>query len=334
MTQLVELQEALPKFEAAGIKLYAVSYDEPAALAEFAAHHGITYPLLSDKGSKVIRSYGIQNHFVTKEQVPYYGIPFPGTYLVDERGIVCAKFFNRGLANRENAEVVIDSALGEILLGEDEPADRGGDTEVRVSATYHGGGGNLKSAVMRQLVVRFELAPGLHLYDEPVPNGMVATRIVATGPPGLHMNELVKLPTKSLRLPGIDHEFQVWEGRVDFVIPVWADDRIVGLTQALASDEISIEVRVDYQVCDDDTCRIPQSQTLTVKVPVAPYVGHELPGKMPGAIVTTMDSRKYMLRMVRRALLRSPFKGFQYLKSGMQQIADGPLGRRARQREK
>ena len=82
MTQLVELQEALPKFEVAGIRLYAVSYDEPEALAEFARHHDITYPLLSDRGSKVIRSYGIQNRFVTKEQVPYYGIPFPGTYLV------------------------------------------------------------------------------------------------------------------------------------------------------------------------------------------------------------------------------------------------------------
>ena len=57
MTQLVELQQALPRFEAAGIKLYAVSYDEPEALAEFARHHGITFPLLSDKGSKVIKRY-------------------------------------------------------------------------------------------------------------------------------------------------------------------------------------------------------------------------------------------------------------------------------------
>ncbi|MEE9279893.1 MAG: redoxin domain-containing protein [Myxococcota bacterium] len=86
MSQLVELQEALPKFAAAGIKLYAVSYDEPAALAEFAKHHGITFPLLADRGSRVIRRYGILNTFVTREQVPFYGIPFPGTYLVDERG--------------------------------------------------------------------------------------------------------------------------------------------------------------------------------------------------------------------------------------------------------
>ena len=52
MTQLVELQEALPQFEAAGIKLYAISYDDPDALAEFALHQGITFPLLSDKAPK------------------------------------------------------------------------------------------------------------------------------------------------------------------------------------------------------------------------------------------------------------------------------------------
>ena len=66
MTQLVELQQALPKFQAAGIKLYGVSYDEASALAEFARHHGITYPLLSDLGSKVIDRFGLRNHFVTK----------------------------------------------------------------------------------------------------------------------------------------------------------------------------------------------------------------------------------------------------------------------------
>jgi peroxiredoxin len=328
MTQLVELQEALPKFEAAGIKLYAVSYDELDALAEFAKHHGITYPLLSDRGSKVIRQYGIENHFVTKDQVPYYGIPFPGTYLVDESGIVTAKFFNRSLAARESAEAVIDRALGEILLGEEEPTDRGGGDDIRISATYHGGGGNLKSAVVRQLVVRFDLAPGLHLYDEPVPEGMVATRIEVTGPPGLNTNAMIKPPTRPLRLPGLAADLAVWEGRVDIVIPVWADDRLLGIVQAIERDRVEVTVRIDYQACDDQVCRIPQSETLTVDVPVAPYLGHELPGSMPGAVISTMDSRKYMLRKVRRGLLRSPIKGFRYMKQSLEQVRRGPLGRR------
>ncbi len=226
MTQLVELQAALPKFEAAGIKVHAVSYDEVDALAEFAKHHEITYPLLADKGSKVIRSYGIQNYFIKKEHVPYYGIAFPGTYLVDEEGVVIEKFFNSNLAQRSSAESAIDSALGEILLGEEEPTDRAGDDDIRISATYHGGGGNLKSAVIREMIVRFELAPGLHIYDDPVPTGMVATKIEISGPDGLHTNEVVKMPTRPLKLPGLDMELQVWEGQVDFAIPVWADDRI------------------------------------------------------------------------------------------------------------
>ena len=159
---------------------------------------------------------------------------------------------------------------------------------------------------------------------------MVATRIEVAGPPGLNTNETTRMPTRPLRLPGLDTELQVWEGRVDFVIPVWADDRIAGIVSELELDEIPIQVRIAYQACDDQTCRIPQSETLTVKVPVAPYLGHELPGKMPGAIITPMDSRKFMLRKVRRGLLRSPFKGFQYLKKSMEQVRAGPLGSRPR----
>jgi peroxiredoxin len=330
MTQLVELQEALPKFQAAGIKLYAVSYDEADALAEFARHHGITYPLLADKGSKLIRQLGIQNHFVTKDQVPYYGIPFPGTYLIDEDGVVTAKFFQRNLARRESAETVIDSALGRVLLGQEEPFAEAGDDDIRVTATYHGGGGRLKAGVVRQIVVRFELAAGLHLYDEPVPDGMVATKIRIEGPPGLHADEPTKPPTKPLELPGLDVELHVWSGRVDFVVPVWADDRIAGIVSEIAHDAIPIGVRVDYQACDDRTCRIPRSETLEVIVPVAPYVGHDLPGKLRGTVATTMDVRKFMLRKIRRGLLRSPIKGFRYLKQTLQHTRRGPAGRRDR----
>jgi peroxiredoxin len=328
MTQLVELQEALPKFNAAGIKLYAVSYDDVEALADFAQHHDITYPLLSDKGSKVIRRYGIQNHFVTREQIPYYGIPFPGSYLVDEDGVVIEKMFSRSLAARQSAESTIDRALGEILLGEDEPADRAGSDGIQLSATYHGGGGNLKSAVIRELVVRFELAPGLHIYDEPVPEGMVATRIEVSGPPGFHTNDMIKLPTKRLKLPGIDSELRVWEGRVDFVIPVWVDDRVKGLMDESEFEDIDIVVKVDFQACDDQSCRIPQTETLTVNVPVAPHLGHDLPGDLAGAVMTTMNTRKYMMRMIRRGLLRSPIKGFRYMKKSMEDVRRGPARKR------
>ncbi len=328
MTQLVELQEALPKFEAAGMKLYAVSYDAPDALADFAKHHGITFPLLSDKGSKIIRRLGIQNHFVTRAQVPYFGVPFPGTYVLDEDGIVAEKFFHRNLAARESAESMIDSALGEILLGDDEPTAEAGDSEIKVTATYHGGGGNLKSAVVRKIVVRFELAPGLHIYDDPVPEGMVATRIEVIGPPGINAEDQISPPTHALSLPGLDVALQVWDGRVDFAIPVWADDRIASLVEKATTDEVAIEIDVHYQACDDKACRIPRSDRLTVRVPIAPYVGHLLPGRMDGAVVSKMDTRGHMMKMIRRGLLRSPIKGLKYLKQTALAARRGPSGKR------
>lgn len=329
MTQLVELQRALPRFEAAGIKLYAVSYDDRDALAEFARHHGITFPLLSDRGSKVIRRFGILNRFVTPDQVPHYGIPFPGTYLVDEEGTVTAKFFQRSLAARATAEAVIDEALGEILLGEDEPSAAAGEDEIRIRATLHGGGGELKFGAMRQLVVRFELAPGLHLYDEPVPEGMVATRIELDAPEGLHSLDWIKLPTRPLALPGMRQELQVWEGRVDFVLPVWADGDISGLVDDTGTRPVEIGIRIHYQACDDQACRIPQHASLKLTVPVGRLVGPKMGALMGGAEISSMDTGKYMLRMVRRGLLRSPIKGFRTLRKTMQNVRKGPGGRRS-----
>jgi peroxiredoxin len=327
MTQLVELQAALPRFHAAGIELYAISYDEPSALAEFARHHDITFRLLSDLGSTVIDRFGIRNHFVTEEQVPYYGIPFPGTYLIDEDGVVSAKFFHRNIAQRESAEAIIDSALGEILLGDDEPMAEGGADDIRVTATYHGGNGLMKSGALRQIVVRFDLAPGVHIYAQPVPDGMVATTIGVSGPPGLHVGDTQAPASHPLTLPGLDAALQVWNGQVDFVVPVRADDRIASLVEAIRDEEIEIEVVVDYQACSDESCRIPQRETLTLTVPLAPLVGNALAGTLAGAIPTTMNSRRYLLRMVWRGWRRRPIQGLRYLLQLLRDIWRGPAGR-------
>ena len=326
MTQLVELQEALPKFEAAGITLYAISYDEPSALAAFARHHGITYRLLSDLGSTVIDRFGIRNTFVTEEQVPYYGIPFPGTYLVNERGVVSAKFFHRNLAQRESAEAMVDSVFGKILLGDAEPQVEGGGDDIRLTATLHGDGGQLKSGAPRQIVVRFELAPEMHIYDEPVPTGMVATRVQISGPPGLNVGETRKPASRPFSLPGLNAKLKVWDGTVDFVVPVYVDDRIASLVKEVQVAEITIEVRVEYQACSDESCRIPQRETMTLHVPVAPLVGNTLAGSLAGAVATTMNSRWYLLRMVWRGWLRSPLRGLRYLLTLSRDIRRGPAG--------
>ncbi|MBT5192891.1 MAG: peroxiredoxin family protein [Rhodospirillaceae bacterium] len=55
------MRDAYDKFQAAGIKLYAISYDDREVLAAYAEAEEIPFPLLSDIDSEVIRRYGILN---------------------------------------------------------------------------------------------------------------------------------------------------------------------------------------------------------------------------------------------------------------------------------
>ena len=43
--------------------------------------------------------------------------------------------------------------------------------------------------IIRHIVVRFELGEGLHIYGEPVPEGMVPMSVEVFGPPGLEVGE-------------------------------------------------------------------------------------------------------------------------------------------------
>ncbi len=329
MTQLVELQNAMPMFEEAGIRLYAISYDEVGALEDFAQAHGITYNLLSDEGSAVIREYGILNHHVPPEQVPYHGIPFPGTYLVDEDGVVSAKAFHESLAQRESPEGLIDAALGEILLRSEEPTtERADESGIGFSLTYHGGGGTIRGGTVRRLIIDVDLPEGLHIYDQPVPDGMVATTFTLVGPSGLRSLPVEKPETHPLELPGIG-TLNVWSGSVRFVLPVWATDEIASLVRDDNPEAVAIEMEIAYQACNDSTCLLPRTERLTLDVPIESYVGPALAGGgMPGANTTTMDSKKWFGAMINRGLETTPAPdaAVSYLQRLREQYEAGPLG--------
>jgi peroxiredoxin len=57
----VELQERLEELTRSGIGVAAISYDSQEILSNFAEERGITFPLLSDADSEVIKAYGILN---------------------------------------------------------------------------------------------------------------------------------------------------------------------------------------------------------------------------------------------------------------------------------
>lgn len=109
--QLVELQQNYQKIRSTGRGLAAISYDSPAVLENFAERRNVRFPLLSDSDSKIIRRFGILNT-QTKEGSTSYGIPYPGIYVLDAKGVVTAKYFEDDYKQRDTAAIILMKEFG------------------------------------------------------------------------------------------------------------------------------------------------------------------------------------------------------------------------------
>jgi peroxiredoxin len=110
----VQLQEKMPAFRALGIRVLALGYEEPEALRDFQNAYGITYKLLPDPHSKIIRDYGILSTLIAEDQHPWLGIPFPGTYVTNPAGDITHKLFENNIVLRVGSEELLRAAEGDL----------------------------------------------------------------------------------------------------------------------------------------------------------------------------------------------------------------------------
>ena len=62
--------------------------------------------MISDTGSAVIRKYGLLNETVDPKSRSY-GIPHPGTLIVDRKGVVQSRFFEDAYQERYTAATIL-----------------------------------------------------------------------------------------------------------------------------------------------------------------------------------------------------------------------------------
>ena len=225
-----------------------------------------------------------------------------------------AKFFHDTYKKRDSPEILIDAALGRIELMDDTPRVAVEDPVVRITAAVHGGKGTIRQGIVRQLVVRFELGPGLHLYGEPVPEGMVATTVGVRAPDGIVLGEAQYPATRPLRVPSVEAELQIYDDRFDVVVPFYPDGRIASETRPLDREQARFEVEVRYQACDDEKCLLPKTERLSLEVPLdvidVPKLGiHTGHGQREAAY----DSTPHMRRMVLRSIRRRPLAFLRFV---------------------
>ena len=110
----------MPDFERDTIAVFAISYDAVDVLRGFADKHGITYSLLADEGSKVMRDLGVLNEHVYEHHAAYgipkqdrhWGVPYPGVFLLDEQGQVIQKRFQQSYRERETGVGLLEQGFG------------------------------------------------------------------------------------------------------------------------------------------------------------------------------------------------------------------------------
>lgn len=89
--QLAELQAHVGAIESSRVAVTAVLYDSPADLARFTGKHNITFPILSNEDSEIITTLGLLNTDMA-DGTTYYGVPYPGVFLLDSDSRIVAKY--------------------------------------------------------------------------------------------------------------------------------------------------------------------------------------------------------------------------------------------------
>jgi hypothetical protein len=249
---LVELEQNLVGIQKEGLGLAAISYDSVAILKNFADRRRITFPLLSDPESRIIRAFGILNDTV-KPETAQYGIPRPGTYIVDPQGKVLSKYFVEDIRERVSSSDILTGQFGE-------RADASGGAveakHVKLSTAASTSAARPGHRIL--LSLELDLKPKMHVYAPGVTGYIPIDWELEDS--GAAKVLPVKYPTaRKLRLKPIHETALVYQGHVRLTreITFGAENTLKPLVAP--SGEVVLRGSLRYQACDDRECYVPET---------------------------------------------------------------------------
>jgi AhpC/TSA family/Thiol:disulfide interchange protein DsbD, N-terminal len=258
----VELQGRLDQLKREGLGLAAISYDPVPILADFAGRRGITFPLLSDAGSAVITKYGLFNTTV-EPNTPTYGIPYPGTFIVNDKGVVTSRFFEQAYQERNTITSVL------VKLG----------AKLDVAATKV----NAPHLTLTTYATDQTAAPGTHfsLVLDVVPGARVhvyAPGVTGYKPIALTVDPQPSLVVRDAQYPKSEDYFfkplnehvAVYQRPFRIVQDLEIDPSPQSVAELANRTSMTLNGTLTYQACDDKVCFTPQSVPLTWTIGLKP----------------------------------------------------------------
>jgi len=245
------LGQALPKYQGLGLGVAVITYDRPEVFIDFTRRLGITVPILSDPDSTIIRTFGILNTNVPQSSFQY-GIPFPGTYTVNPRGFVTAKYFEDTYRERVTPNFILSRQFGDAgILKSQIRTDH-------LTLTSYISDDKVYAGNRVSLILDIELPAKMHLYAPTVQSYRPAEFQVDPNPNVRILN--TKFPrATTINLPAIKERVPVFSGKFRIT-----KDVIVGTEDNLRKESvIQLTGSFAYQACDDKICYLETKVPLT-----------------------------------------------------------------------
>lgn len=256
----------------------------------------MTFPLLSDPDNQIIERFGILNTLIDPDDHPWYGVPYPGTYIIGADGTIIDKFFESSLQIRPSTDQLLRAALGEEIQL---PPMTAATESVAFDVVFDGD--VLHAGVIHDLIVRFAVPDGQHLYGQPVPEGMVATSVEIEPDVGLLVKPAIFPPTAPHTLAGTGETLQVFEGDLLIRVPITQQSRsLIQLDSGSHIQRVSGTVR--WQSCDDDSCHLPRTERFTIDVPASRHDRSEDEFSNPDGMDVSTHLKKMISRRSEKSL--------------------------------
>ncbi len=224
-----------------GIKPYAISYDSVEVLGAFATKYGITYPLLADPDSQAIRAFGIFNDLIPADH-SWYGVPFPGTYMVDAQGLVTDKSFYANHGVRDGVAQMLQESFHLTPTGR--PVQRLENADITATATLSSG--TIRPGQVQTFSLDIQLKQGRHIYAPQVTGGYKPVELVIDPIDDAQIDPVVYPAPQILSILGEE-------------VPVYTDQlQLKAAVRSHSKADFSIAARLNYQACDESECYMPQ----------------------------------------------------------------------------
>ena len=257
----MELQGRLADLEKQGLSVVAVSYDPVETLAKFASARNITFPLLSDNDSSVIRKYGIFND-TTEKGTRFYGVPWPGTFVLDARRTVTSRFFEERYQERNTAASIV-SRQGGPGAG---PSMTAANQHISLNA-------DVSDAVVSpgsRMTLAFDIAPRrrIHVYAPGAEYQVIDIKVDPQ--PVLTTHPTVYPPSEIYHFVPLDEKVPVYMKPFRLTRDVTVSATREAQEALRGKSTLTLTGTLEYQACDDKVCFKPAAVPFKFELKVKP----------------------------------------------------------------